>query len=103
MTLDGVMVLILRYFTEFVYAVVVNNNIRQITRFQNLILIVYDHTNTICAINSASIWAKQEEAIAFTSDCSCPCLLMSFLWWAGPYCPVYTAGWMGESTLTMAD
>jgi len=40
MTLIGVglMVLILRYFTEFVYDVVV----KQLSRFQNLVLIVYD-------------------------------------------------------------
>ena len=38
--------LILRYFTKFVYDVVV----KQLHRFQNLLLIVYDHTNTICAI-----------------------------------------------------
>ena len=46
MTLDGVMALILRYFTEFVYDVVV----KQLPRFQNLLLMVYDHINTICAI-----------------------------------------------------
>jgi len=32
--------------TEFVYDVVV----KQLPRFQNLLLIVYDHINTICAI-----------------------------------------------------
>jgi len=48
-----------------------------VPRFQNLLLIAYDHINTICAV----IWAKQEEAMASTSDYSClrPCLLMSFL------------------------
>ena len=46
MTLNGVMAFILRYFTEFVYDVV----IKQLARFQNLLLIVYDHINTICAI-----------------------------------------------------
>jgi len=46
MTLNGVMALILRYFTEFVYDVVV----KQLVRFQNLLLIVYDHTKTICTI-----------------------------------------------------
>jgi len=52
MTLNGIMAVILRYFTvtEFVYAVVVNIIIRPILRFQNLLLIVYDHINTICAI-----------------------------------------------------
>jgi len=46
MTLNGVMALILHYFAEFVYDVVV----KQLHRFQNLLLIVYDHINTICAI-----------------------------------------------------
>jgi len=34
------------FFTKFVYDVVV----KQLPRFQNLVLIVYDHSNTICAI-----------------------------------------------------
>jgi len=42
MTLNDVMALILRYFTEFVYIV-----IKQLPRFQNLLLIVYDHINTL--------------------------------------------------------
>jgi len=46
MTLNGVMALILRYFTEFAYDVVTE----QLPRFQNLLLIVYNHSNTICAI-----------------------------------------------------
>jgi len=47
MTLNGVMAVILHYFTEFVYDVVV----KQLPRFQNLLLlIVYDHIKTICAI-----------------------------------------------------
>jgi len=46
MTLNGAMALILRYFTEFVYDVVV----KQLLRFQNLLFIVYNHINTICAI-----------------------------------------------------
>ena len=45
-TLNGVMTVNLHYFTEFVYDVVV----KQLARFQNLLLIVYDHINTICAI-----------------------------------------------------
>jgi len=53
MTLNGVMALILRYFTEFVYDVVV----KQLPRFQNLLLMVYDHINTICA--TAILWTKQ--------------------------------------------
>jgi len=52
------MTLIWRYFTEFVYDVVV----KQYRRFQNLLLIVYDHTNTILAIIQrlfGLIWVKQ--------------------------------------------
>jgi len=41
-----VMAVILRYFTEFVYDVVV----KQLPRFQNLLLIAYDHINAICTI-----------------------------------------------------
>jgi len=46
MTLKGVMTVILRYFTELVYDVVV----KQLPRFQNLLLIIYDRIKTICAI-----------------------------------------------------
>ena len=46
MTLNGVIAVILRYFTELVYDVVV----RRLPRFQNLLLIVYDHIKTICAV-----------------------------------------------------
>jgi len=49
MTLNGVMALILRYFTELMYDVVVKQ-LLSLPRFQNLLLIVYDHINTICAI-----------------------------------------------------
>ena len=45
-TLNGVMALILRYFTKFVYDVIVE----QLRLFQNLPLIVCDHINMICAI-----------------------------------------------------
>jgi len=38
----------LRYFTAFVYDVVVKQ--LNLHRFQNLLLIVYDHINAICAI-----------------------------------------------------
>jgi len=60
MTLNGEMALILRYFTEygnepyfalyteFVYDVVVKQ-LLGLPRFQNLLLIVFDHINTICA------------------------------------------------------
>jgi len=43
------MALILQYFTEFVYDVVVKQ-LLGLPRFQNLLFIVYDHINTICAI-----------------------------------------------------
>jgi len=51
MTLNSVITLILRYFTEFVYSVVLKQ-LLGLPRFQNLLLIVYDgdHINTICAI-----------------------------------------------------
>ena len=41
--------LILHYFTQFVYDVVVEQ-LLFLPRFKNLLLIVYDHINTICAI-----------------------------------------------------
>ena len=40
------MAVILRYFTELVYDVIV----KQLPRFQNPLLIVSDHIKTICAI-----------------------------------------------------
>jgi len=43
MTLNGVIAVILRYFTEFVYDVVV----KQLHRFQNLL---YDYIDMVCAI-----------------------------------------------------
>jgi len=46
MTLNGVMAVILRYFTEFVYDVIV----KQLPRFQNLLLIVYEPIDMVCAI-----------------------------------------------------
>jgi len=46
MTVNGVVAPILRYFTEFVYNVVV----KQLPGFQSLLLIVYEHINTICTI-----------------------------------------------------
>ena len=45
-----VVALILHYFTEFVYDVVVKQ-LLGLPRFQKLLLIVYDHINTICAIS----------------------------------------------------
>jgi len=50
MTLNGVMALIFRYFTEFVYDNVVVKHLLGLPWFQNQLLIVYVHTNTICAI-----------------------------------------------------
>jgi len=65
MTLNGVyMALILRYFTKFVYDVVVKQ-LLGLPRFQNLVLIVYDHINTICAIIQRLFYSKQDEAIAY--------------------------------------
>ena len=49
MTLNGEMALILHYFTEFVYDVVVKQ-LLVLPRFQNILLIVYDHINTICRL-----------------------------------------------------
>jgi len=46
------MALILHYFTDFVYDVVVKQ-LLVLPRFQNLLLIVYDHINTICPHYSA--------------------------------------------------
>jgi len=45
-----VMALILHYFTKFVYDAVVKQLLDLLPGFQNLLLIVYDHINTICAI-----------------------------------------------------
>jgi len=50
MTMNSVMALILRYFTEFVYSVVLKQ-LLGLPQFQDLLLIVCDHINTICAIN----------------------------------------------------
>ena len=47
MTLNGEMALILHHFTEFVYDVVVKQ-LLVLPRFQNILLILYDHINTIC-------------------------------------------------------
>jgi len=46
MTLNGVMAVILHYFIELVYDVI----IKQLCRFHNLLLFVSDHIKTICAI-----------------------------------------------------
>jgi len=44
--LERVMAVILFYLTELVYDVV----IKQLPRFQNLLLIVYDHIKMICTV-----------------------------------------------------
>jgi len=49
MILNSKMALILHYFTEFVYDVVVKQ-LLGLSRFQNLLLIVYDYINTICLL-----------------------------------------------------
>ena len=49
MTLNGAMAL-LRYFTEFMYNVVLKQLLLGLHPFQNLLLIVNDHIETICAI-----------------------------------------------------
>jgi len=60
MTLNGEMALILHYFTEFVYDVIVKQ-LLGLPRFQNLLLIyiVYDHINTICAISQRLFWQNK--------------------------------------------
>ena len=65
MTLNGAMAL-LRYFTDFTYNVVLKQ--LGLHPFQNLLLIVYDHINYDLRDYSASIWAKQQEATALSSD-----------------------------------
>ena len=50
MTLNGKMALTLHYFTECVYDVVVKQ-LLVLPRFQSILLIVYDHINTICLLN----------------------------------------------------
>jgi len=78
-TLNGVITLILCYFTEFVYDVVAKQ-LLGLLRFQNLLLIVYDHNNTTCAI----IWAKQTLVTRFDGRRYISHLLMSYCW----FCPV---------------
>jgi len=50
MTLNSKMALSLHYFTDFVYDVFVKQ-LLGLPWFHNLLLIVYDHINTICAIS----------------------------------------------------
>ena len=49
MTLNGKMALILHFFTKIVYDVVVKQ-LLVLPGFQNILLIVYDHINTICPL-----------------------------------------------------
>jgi len=49
MTLSGVMALILHYFTKF--GIVHDVFVKQLPLFQNLLSIVYDHIDTISAMN----------------------------------------------------
>jgi len=55
MTLNG---FYFRYFTKFVYNVVLKQ-LLGLPRFQNLLLIVYDHINYDLRDYSTIIWAKQ--------------------------------------------
>ena len=52
MTLNDVMALILRYFTELVYDVVV----KRLPRFQNLLLIVYDNIKFMVQHFCNQVW-----------------------------------------------
>jgi len=49
------MALTLHYFTEFVYDVIVKQ-LLDLPRFLNLLLIVYDHINTICVTIQRLFW-----------------------------------------------
>jgi len=49
MTANGEMALILHYFAEFLHDVVVKQ-LLVLPRFQNMLLIVFDHINTICPL-----------------------------------------------------
>jgi len=60
------MALILHYFTEFVYDVVVKQ-LLDLPRFQNLLLIIYDHINTICAI-SQRLFRQNNKALITQCD-----------------------------------
>jgi len=52
------MALILRYFIEFMYDVVV----KRLLRFQNLLLIDYDHINTIARIIQQLLGQKHSDS-----------------------------------------
>jgi len=55
MTLKGLMAFILHNFTGFVSDVIVKQ-LLGLPRFQNLLLVVYDHINTICTIIQRLFW-----------------------------------------------
>ena len=93
MTLNGAMAL-LRYFTEFTYNVVLKQ-LLGMHPFQNLLLIVYDHINCDLRDYSASIWAKQQEAIASTSDSSC---MSSDEFLVAMGASIYGAMWVGRAS-----
>jgi len=48
MTLNGVMAVILRYFSEFAVYDVAVKQLLGLLPFQNLLLILYNHIKTIC-------------------------------------------------------
>ena len=71
MTFNGVMALILHYFTEFVCNVVLKQ-LLGLPRFQNLLLIVCYHINAICAIiqqvfgqNKRRQWLLLQTVVAY--------------------------------------
>ena len=60
MTLNDEVALIMHYFTEFVYDVVVKYFLG-LPRFHNLLLMAYGHINTICAIIQRLFRQKQTD------------------------------------------
>jgi len=58
MTLNGILALILRYFTEFVQNAVLKQ-LLGLPWFQNLLSIVCDHINMICAIIQRVFWQNK--------------------------------------------
>jgi len=91
MTLNGLVALTLRYFTKFVYYVVVKQ-LLGLRRFQNLLLIAYNHISMICEIIQPLFVQNKT-----------PMSPGEFLVPAGRPILSSTAGWIDQSTLTMAD
>jgi len=58
MTLNGVMAVILHYFTEFSCDAVVKQ-LLDLPQDQNLLLIFCDHANMICAITQRLFWQNK--------------------------------------------